>query len=212
MSDTASPAARCPGIDPALRDAPGARRRHRPGLRRPAAGGRPGQGRLARHRHRPGRRQGGRRSAAARATSRTCRRRTSRRWSRPGRLTATTDFRRAGCGGRGQHLRAHPAAQDRRPRPVLHPLGHRRRCAPYVHPGMVVVLESTTYPGTTREMLLPELEAGGLKVGRGFLPGLLARARRPRPQGLDDQEHPQGDRRHHRRPARRWRRRCTRRR
>lgn len=36
---------------------------------------------------------------------------------------------------------------------------------PYLHPRMVVVLESTTYPGTTREMLLPEFEATGLKVG-----------------------------------------------
>ncbi|MDQ3102955.1 MAG: nucleotide sugar dehydrogenase, partial [Actinomycetota bacterium] len=34
--------------------------------------------------------------------------------------------------------------------------------------GQLVVLESTTYPGTTREELLPLLEAGGLKVGTGF--------------------------------------------
>ena len=32
--------------------------------------------------------------------------------------------------------------------------------APYVHPGMVVVLESSTYPGTTREMVLPRLTGG----------------------------------------------------
>lgn len=38
--------------------------------------------------------------------------------------------------------------------------------APYVHPGMVVVLESSTYPGTTRELVLPALtEKSGLKVG-----------------------------------------------
>ena len=38
--------------------------------------------------------------------------------------------------------------------------------AKYVHPGMVIVLESTTYPGTTRELLLPMLtEKSGLKVG-----------------------------------------------
>jgi len=38
--------------------------------------------------------------------------------------------------------------------------------APYVHPGMVVVLESTTYPGTTRELILPRLvETSGLTVG-----------------------------------------------
>lgn len=34
-----------------------------------------------------------------------------------------------------------------------------------LRPGMVVVLESTTYPGTTREMLLPEFEQAGFKVG-----------------------------------------------
>ncbi len=38
--------------------------------------------------------------------------------------------------------------------------------APYVRPGMVVVLESSTYPGTTREMVLPALtEKSGLKAG-----------------------------------------------
>jgi UDP-N-acetyl-D-glucosamine dehydrogenase len=31
--------------------------------------------------------------------------------------------------------------------------------------GQLVVLESTTYPGTTREVLLPALEAGGLRAG-----------------------------------------------
>jgi UDP-N-acetyl-D-glucosamine dehydrogenase len=38
--------------------------------------------------------------------------------------------------------------------------------APYVHAGMVVVLESSTYPGTTRELVLPKLtEKSGLKAG-----------------------------------------------
>lgn len=41
--------------------------------------------------------------------------------------------------------------------------------AKYMHPGMVVVLESTTYPGTTREVLLPKLgEEKGLKAGDDF--------------------------------------------
>ncbi len=34
------------------------------------------------------------------------------------------------------------------------------------HPGLCVVLESTTYPGTTRELLQPRLEARGLVVGK----------------------------------------------
>ena len=39
----------------------------------------------------------------------------------------------------------------------------------FVHPGMVVVLESTTYPGTTREILLPKLtEASSLCIGENF--------------------------------------------
>ena len=39
----------------------------------------------------------------------------------------------------------------------------------YVHKGMVIVLESTTYPGTTREMILPKLEEeSNLKVGEDF--------------------------------------------
>lgn len=38
--------------------------------------------------------------------------------------------------------------------------------APHLRPGTLVVLESTTYPGTTDELLRPRLEASGLKVGR----------------------------------------------
>ena len=39
--------------------------------------------------------------------------------------------------------------------------------APYIHPGTVIVLESTTYPGTTRELLLPKLvRENGLEVGK----------------------------------------------
>ncbi len=39
--------------------------------------------------------------------------------------------------------------------------------APYVHAGMVVILESSTYPGTTREMVLPRLTGeNGLLAGR----------------------------------------------
>ena len=37
-----------------------------------------------------------------------------------------------------------------------------------LRPGHLVVLESTTYPGTTREIVLPALAAGGLEVGRDF--------------------------------------------
>jgi UDP-N-acetyl-D-glucosamine dehydrogenase len=41
--------------------------------------------------------------------------------------------------------------------------------APYVHAGMVVVLESSTYPGTTRELMLPRLtEQSGLVPGENI--------------------------------------------
>lgn len=39
---------------------------------------------------------------------------------------------------------------------------------PYIHKNMLVVLESTTYPGTTQELLLPILEKSGLKCGVDF--------------------------------------------
>ena len=41
-----------------------------------------------------------------------------------------------------------------------------RALQPALHSPMAVILESTTYPGTTRELLLPELEKSGLKVGQ----------------------------------------------
>jgi UDP-N-acetyl-D-glucosamine dehydrogenase len=41
----------------------------------------------------------------------------------------------------------------------------------YLRPGQLVVLESTTYPGTTRDVLRPELEASGLSAGRDFFLG-----------------------------------------
>ena len=37
-----------------------------------------------------------------------------------------------------------------------------------LRPGQLIVLESTTYPGTTRQVVLPILEAGGLKAGQDF--------------------------------------------
>jgi UDP-N-acetyl-D-glucosamine dehydrogenase len=39
---------------------------------------------------------------------------------------------------------------------------------PHLHSGQLMVLESTTYPGTTEEVLLPRLQANGLVVGQDF--------------------------------------------
>lgn len=47
-----------------------------------------------------------------------------------------------------------------------------REIAPYLKPGVMVVLESTTYPGTTEELIKPILEDGsGLKCGESFFLG-----------------------------------------
>jgi UDP-N-acetyl-D-glucosamine dehydrogenase len=40
--------------------------------------------------------------------------------------------------------------------------------AKYLHPGLLVMLESTTYPGTTDELLLPKLRESGHRVGEDF--------------------------------------------
>ncbi len=40
--------------------------------------------------------------------------------------------------------------------------------AKYVRRGQLVILESTTYPGTTEELIRPKLEGSGLKVGKDF--------------------------------------------
>lgn len=48
---------------------------------------------------------------------------------------------------------------------VEHAIGEISR---YFHEGQLLVLESTTYPGTTEEIILPILERTGLKVGQDF--------------------------------------------
>jgi UDP-N-acetyl-D-glucosamine dehydrogenase len=45
------------------------------------------------------------------------------------------------------------------------------RIAEFLHPGQLVILESTTYPGTTDEVVKPILEKGGLVAGRDFFLG-----------------------------------------
>jgi hypothetical protein len=55
--------------------------------------------------------------------------------------------------------------------------------AEYLHPGVLTVLESTTYPGTTEEVILPRLSNDGMEVGRDsvlvFLPNALIPEIRP---------------------------------
>jgi UDP-N-acetyl-D-glucosamine dehydrogenase len=43
-----------------------------------------------------------------------------------------------------------------------------RELSRHLRPGQLIILESTTYPGTTREVVLPILERSGLKAGQDF--------------------------------------------
>lgn len=46
-----------------------------------------------------------------------------------------------------------------------------REIATRLRPGQLVVLESTTYPGTTRDVVLPILQQSGLELGKDFFLG-----------------------------------------
>ncbi len=48
---------------------------------------------------------------------------------------------------------------------ILNAVGQIKK---YLRPGHLIILESTTYPGTTEELILPLLEETGLKVGKDF--------------------------------------------
>jgi UDP-N-acetyl-D-glucosamine dehydrogenase len=60
-----------------------------------------------------------------------------------------------------------PLSKQRDP-DVSYIVSATKQVAKHLHRGMLVILESTTYPGTTEELILPMLEATGMKVGRDF--------------------------------------------
>ena len=68
--------------------------------------------------------------------------------------------------------------------------------AAHLHPGMLVVLESTTYPGTTEEVVQPLLERGGLKAGVDFFLAFSPERVDPGNSQLQHAQRAQGDRRH----------------
>lgn len=51
---------------------------------------------------------------------------------------------------------------------VSYILNAANKISKFIHAKQLIVLESTTYPGTTRELILPILEEAGLKVGEDF--------------------------------------------
>jgi UDP-N-acetyl-D-glucosamine dehydrogenase len=83
------------------------------------------------------------------------------------RLRATTDYGElAECQA---ILIAVPTPLTRNREPDLGPLlSSLHSLASVLRKGQLVVLESTTYPGTTREQLVPLLEESGLSAGRDF--------------------------------------------
>ncbi len=60
-----------------------------------------------------------------------------------------------------------PLTENREP-DMQYVEGSCRTIAKYLRKGHLISLESTTYPGTTRELMMPILEAGGLKAGKDF--------------------------------------------
>jgi len=82
-----------------------------------------------------------------------------------GRFSATTDEMSLGQCDAVSIAVPTPLSKTRDP-DMAYVLSAADAIARQAHPGLCVVLESTTYPGTTRELLQPRLEAKGLTVGR----------------------------------------------
>jgi UDP-N-acetyl-D-glucosamine dehydrogenase len=84
-----------------------------------------------------------------------------------GRLTATTEYSRArDCDAL---LIAVPTPLNKNREPDMsYIVSTAESVAPHVRKGQVIVLESSTYPGTTDEVLAPILEKSGLKADRDF--------------------------------------------
>ena len=79
-------------------------------------------------------------------------------------LTATSDFSRAR--EVDALILCVPTPLNRYREPDLRfVINSIENLVPFLHKGQVVSLESTTYPGTTEEELLPRIEATGLRVG-----------------------------------------------
>jgi UDP-N-acetyl-D-glucosamine dehydrogenase len=86
-----------------------------------------------------------------------------------GKFDATTDFARSAECDAILICVPTPLTHHREP-DMSYIVSTAETLAPYVQPGQLYCLESTTYPGTTREVLIPALEKGcGLKAGKDFL-------------------------------------------
>ena len=86
---------------------------------------------------------------------------------RSGRLTATTDFAALKHADAVNVCVPTPLSKQRDP-DMSFVVAAAEQVARHLRAGMLVILESTTYPGTTDELILPLLARSGLKVGRDF--------------------------------------------
>ena len=84
-----------------------------------------------------------------------------------GRLRATTDMSKLGEMDAVDICVPTPLRKTKDP-DMSYIVSAAEEIAKSLHPGMLIVLESTTYPGTTAEVLQPMFEARGLEVGKGF--------------------------------------------
>jgi UDP-N-acetyl-D-glucosamine dehydrogenase len=84
-----------------------------------------------------------------------------------GKLSATTDFARMAEVDTINICVPTPLRKTKDP-DMSYIVAATEKIAQYLHPGMLIILESTTYPGTTDELLLPMLEKSGLKCGVDF--------------------------------------------
>jgi len=84
--------------------------------------------------------------------------------SRSGKLVATTDYAALREADSVSICVPTPLRKTRDP-DMSYIIASADEVAKYAHPGLLIILESTTYPGTTDEILLPRLKARGFNVG-----------------------------------------------
>jgi UDP-N-acetyl-D-glucosamine dehydrogenase len=84
-----------------------------------------------------------------------------------GRLQATTDFAAVSSLDTINIAVPTPLRKTKDP-DMSYVVAAAQEIARHLHPGLLVILESTTYPGTTDELLLPMFEQSGLKAGQDF--------------------------------------------
>src|SRR5580704_1953727 len=92
---------------------------------------------------------------------------TVKKWVSEGKFRATSDFS-AILGLDTINIAVPTPLRKTKDPDMSHVVSACQQTARYLGPGKLVILESTTYPGTTDELVLPMLEASGGKVGEDF--------------------------------------------